>query len=192
MFLLLLLNDRQFFFEFGISQTDAHQEPVQLGFGQRESTFVLDGVLSGYDYEGMLQVVGYAVHGNLQLFHRFQQRRLGLGRRPVDLVGEDDLCHDGTRAKLEFPSRLVVNRDSSYVTGQQVRGELNTLKITAYGYGQAFGQHCFAHTRDIFNQDVPLGDQGCQCLLYHGPFANDHFGYIVDNSLCYSGMGRLF
>ena len=39
--------------------------------------------------------VGDAVHRHVPLLHALEERRLGLGRGPVDLVREHDLAHDG-------------------------------------------------------------------------------------------------
>jgi hypothetical protein len=46
--------------------------------------------------------VGGAGDGHLALLHRLEQRRLHLGRRAVDLVGEHDVGEDraGLEAKL--------------------------------------------------------------------------------------------
>ena len=72
---------------------------------------------------GML--VGDAVHRHLPLLHALEERRLGLGRRPVDLVGEHDLAHDRAGPELELLGLLVVDRDAGDVGRQQVGRELD-------------------------------------------------------------------
>ena len=42
------------------------------------------------------------VDGDLALLHRLEQRGLRLGRRPVDLVGEDDVGEHAAGAELEL------------------------------------------------------------------------------------------
>ena len=106
---LLLCDDRDFFLEARVAHIDAHQEPVQLRLGQREGALVLDRVLGGDDQERQRQRVRYAVHRDLALFHGLQQRRLGLGRGPVDLVGQHQLGRDGTGPEGELTGGLVVH-----------------------------------------------------------------------------------
>ena len=71
-----------------IAQMDAHHEAVDLRFGQRECAFVFDGILGRQHQERARHGIGDAIDRNLAFFHRFQQRRLRLGRGPVDLVGQ--------------------------------------------------------------------------------------------------------
>jgi limonene-1,2-epoxide hydrolase len=46
---------------------------------------------------GLVEVVALAADGDLVLLHRLEQGGLGLGRRAVDLVGEDDVREDRAR-----------------------------------------------------------------------------------------------
>ena len=71
------------------------QEPVELALGQRVGALVLDRVLGGDHHERRVERVGRAVDRDLALLHRLEQRRLRLGRGPVDLVAEDDVGEDG-------------------------------------------------------------------------------------------------
>ena len=61
-----------------VTHAHTHEEPVELGLGQRIGAFVLDRVLRGYHHERPLECVGVSVQGDLALFHRLEQRRLRL------------------------------------------------------------------------------------------------------------------
>jgi len=79
----------------GISELDPHQEPVELGFGQREGAHEVRRVLRRDDEEGLGEPARLAFGGDLMLLHRLEQRRLGSGRGAVHLVGEDELRENG-------------------------------------------------------------------------------------------------
>ena len=65
-----------------------------------------------------------SVHGDLPLIHRFEQRGLRFRRRPIDLIGEEEVAENGTRLEFEGFGMGVVDRDAEDVTGQHVAGEL--------------------------------------------------------------------
>ena len=77
-----------------VADRRAQQEAVELGLGQRVGALVLDRVLGGDHEERPGERVGHAVGGDLALLHGLEQRGLGLGRRPVDLVGQDQVGED--------------------------------------------------------------------------------------------------
>ena len=55
---------------------------------------------------------------------------------------------------------LVVNRQANDVGWQQVGSELNSLKAAMKRAGERVGERCFADSRNVFNQQVPAGNQG--------------------------------
>ena len=63
-----------------VAEADPHQEPVELGLGQRVGALVLDRVGGREHVEGVGQREGLALDGDLPLLHRLEQRGLGLGR----------------------------------------------------------------------------------------------------------------
>ena len=85
----------------GISDPDVHQEPVELRLGQRERALLLDRILCRHHQEQRRQRIGRAADGDLAFAHRLKQGRLHLGRRAVDLVGEQDRVEDRSRLELE-------------------------------------------------------------------------------------------
>ncbi len=92
----------------GIRHQNLHQEPVELRFGQRIGAFHLDGVLRGHHEEGRLQFVRGGAAGDGALLHGFEQRRLGLRRGAVDLVGQHQVGEDGAGLEAQHPVRPFV------------------------------------------------------------------------------------
>ena len=70
-----------------IVDANVKHEAIDLGFGERIRTLLLDWVLSRHDHERLVELVAGIPDGDLELLHRLQQCALHLGRRPVDLVG---------------------------------------------------------------------------------------------------------
>ena len=83
---------------------DAHpdQEAVQLSLGQRIGALVLDRVLRGQHEERTFQRPGSIIGRHLALLHGLEQGGLRLRRSAVDLVGQQHVGEDRTRAELEL------------------------------------------------------------------------------------------
>ena len=92
----------------GVVDLDVEHEAVQLGLGQRVGAFLLDGVLRGDGEKRLRQGVGLLAHGHLTLLHGLEQGCLGLGRRAVDFVGQQDAGKDRSLDKAELPPALLV------------------------------------------------------------------------------------
>ncbi len=138
---------------------DAGREAVPLRFRQRVGSLHLDRVLRRDHHERQLQRIGGAVHRDLAFLHAFQQRRLRLGRRPVDLVAEDDVGEDRPGLELELAQFLVEGADPGQVARQQVRRELNPPDRAVDGPGQRLGQLGLADAGHVLDEHVPLGEQ---------------------------------
>ena len=82
-------------------------------------------VLSCDHKEKLVQRIGDVVHRHLFFCHRFEHRRLHLGRGPVDFVGQQDMGEDWPRTELEPARRRIEDTHAGDITGQQVRGELD-------------------------------------------------------------------
>ncbi len=81
---LFLLRERR------IVDLDIEHEAIELRFGQRIGSFLLDRILRGDGKEGFGQIVGRASDGDFPFLHGLQQRRLRLGRRAIDFVGQQE------------------------------------------------------------------------------------------------------
>ena len=85
----------------GILQDQFEKEPVHLRLGQRIGAFHFDGILRRQHHERIFQAVQLAADGDALFLHRFEQRRLGLRRRPIDLVGEHHVGKHRPALKLK-------------------------------------------------------------------------------------------
>ena len=127
-----LLDDRLFLRSAGIPDPKLEHEPVELRLGKGIGPLLLDGVLGGQHEEGVGEVVGGAARRDLVLLHRLEQRRLGLGRGPVDLVGEHHVGEDRSLDEAEgAPARGQVFLDdlgAGDVARHEVGGELHPIE----------------------------------------------------------------
>jgi len=112
-----------------IADCQFDHEAVELRLGQGECAFVLDGILRRDDDERHRQILGFAFERHLVFLHRFQQRGLGLGRRPVDLICQQDVGEDGTLAEDKAVLLVIVHIAAGDVAGQQVWGKLDALEL---------------------------------------------------------------
>ena len=78
---------------------DLEHEAVELRFGQRIRAFELDRILRRQHEERRRQRPRLAERRHAPFLHRFEQRRLGLRRGAVDLVGQQQVGED--RAGVE-------------------------------------------------------------------------------------------
>ena len=96
-------DDLLFFFRRGIIHADANQETIELRFRQRIGSLELDRILRRQDEERPIQRIAFAPNRDLPFLHRLEQCRLGLRRRSVDFVREDEVrekrpLHEAARA----------------------------------------------------------------------------------------------
>ena len=71
----------------------------------------------------------FAFQRHLVFLHGLQQRRLGLGRGAVDLIGQDDVGEDRALAQHEVVLLAVEDVAAGDVAGQQVGRELDALEL---------------------------------------------------------------
>ena len=129
-----------------IAEFDAHQEAVELRFGQREGADLMHRVLRGDDEERARQrwVCPSAV--TWPFFHRFEQGALRLGRGAVDLVGEHQLREQGPGRKRNALCRA--RRSNPDIGRQQVAGELDARELQAKQRASV-GQRRLAHAGQV-------------------------------------------
>ncbi len=126
----------------------------------------LERVLGGQDEERRVERVALPGDRDLVLLHRLEQARLGLRRRPVDLVGQHEVGED--RSGLEAEDALAVLLDQDVrpgdVGGHQVRRELDAVERAVDDVGDRPNQHRLAQARDALEQHVAVGQQAGQGL----------------------------
>ena len=105
----------------GCGTDDVHEEAVALRLGQRVDALGLDRVLRGEHEERVGQLAGVAADADLALGHRLEQRRLHLGGRAVDLVGEDDVGEHRAPLDVEVLGRRAPDARADEVGRHEVR-----------------------------------------------------------------------
>jgi hypothetical protein len=131
-------DDLELLFQRGVAHRELEDEPVHLGFGQRVGALLLDGVLGGEHQERVRQRVGLVAERDLAFLHRFQQRGLHLGRRAVDLVGEQDVAEHRAEPGGELAGGGLVDLRAEQVGGQQIGRELDARELRCVLCASAF------------------------------------------------------
>ena len=91
--------------------------------------------------------------------HGLEQRGLDFRRRPVYLVGEQDIVKQWSGAKLEFTFFMAVNIGTNQIGRQQVRGELDTVKISFDGFSKRLYCCRLRQTGHTLDQKMPLAQE---------------------------------
>lgn len=110
----------------GVSERDAHEEAVELVFWEWVGPDEVVGVLGCDDHEGFGEIVLVAVHGDLSVAHSFEERGLGSGTGPIDLVSEDDAREEWSFLKSHFTRVSGEDGVSEDIGGHHVGGELDS------------------------------------------------------------------
>ena len=130
---------------------DVKHEPVELGFRQWIRALLLDGVLRGEHEQRPLQRVAHATNRDLVFLHRLEEGRLRLGRRPVDLVRENDVCEDWSRNEANVARAggaiLLDHLGADDVGRHQVRRELDAAELQVHRLRECFDQQRLRQSR---------------------------------------------
>jgi hypothetical protein len=137
-----------------VRHDELHHEAIELGFGERVGSLELHGILRGDHREEGRERDRLAAERHRALLHHLQQRRLGLGRRAIDLVGQQDGREDRALAQVEGLRGELEHLGTEDVGRHQIRGELDALEIDAADAGQRPGEQGLADARNSFQQDV--------------------------------------
>ncbi len=156
-----------------VAEPDPGDEPVELCFGKRVGALVLDRVVGGEHHERLRQQVGAAVDADLPLAHRLQQGGLGLGRRAVDLVAEQQVGEHRPGAEHHVPGARVEHGRAGEVGRQHVRGELDPGELKAQRGGERAGEQRLAQPGEVFDEDVARRQDAEQHVRDRRPLADD-------------------
>ena len=139
-----------------------------------------NGRSSGYVRAGRRDVV---------LLHRFEQRGLRLRRRPVDLVGEDDVREDRPLDELQPPVPLLFLEDlgAGDVGRHQVGRELNALEVEIEDVGERLDQQRLRQARHAGDQAVSAREQRDQHFFDDFVLADDDLAQLRENLLAAFG-----
>ena len=171
------VEDRAQLFAGRVADDQLEQEAVELGLGQRIGAFLLDRVLGGHHEERLLEPVDVAADGDGVLLHGFEQGRLGLGRGPVDFVGQHDLGEDRPGLKLERAAavgRFHHDVGADDVGRHQVGRELNAVEVKVERIGQRADEQRLAQAGHAFEQGMAADEQAGQDAVDDLVVADDH------------------
>ena len=144
----------------GIAHADAHQEAVELRFGQRIGAVMLDGILRRENHEGLRQRMRVIIDGDLRFVHRLEQRGLRFRRGAVDFIGDDDVGEDRAGFEFEFLRGGIVDADADHVARKHVRGELDALERAVERAGERLRESRLADAGYVFDQQVAAREKG--------------------------------
>ena len=176
----------------GIADPHLQHEPVELRLGQRVGALVLDRVLRREHEERLLQRVGGAADGDLVLLHRLEQRGLHLGRRAVDLVGEDDLGEERPLLDVEVLGLLVEDHGPDQV-GRAAGPGVNWMRENEAWMISARVRTAsvLARPGHALEQDVAAGEQPDEEPLHHRVLPDDPARDFLEDRLHRQDLRRL-
>ena len=153
------LQHRQFVSRRRISHAHLYQKAIQLRFGQRIRAFKLHRVLRRDDSETLTEIVTCAINRDLPFLHRFQQRRLRLGRRTIDLVRQQHIGEQWSGAEFKAPVATAQHRCAGDVSRHQIGRELYATKAHSAGAGGDADEQRFRDAGHAFEQHMSAGQQ---------------------------------
>jgi thioredoxin reductase (NADPH) len=132
--------------------------------------------------------VGDVTQRDLPLLHRLEERRLDLGRGPVDLVGEEEVREHRALAGDELPGLLLVDHGPDQVGGQQVGRELDAGEAQVQHLAQRLHGQGLGEAGDPLDQQMATAEEGHHHPLDQGLLADDDLADLVDRGLDLEGL----
>src|SRR2546427_3014934 len=157
-----------------IADVNLQEKPVHLSFRERIRAFMLNRILRRDHEERPVQVERLALQGSLAFLHRLEERALGLRRRPVDLVREEDVREDRASSKDEVAALAVEHVRPSDVRRQQVRRELNATEREAEARGEGFRDERLRQPGDVLDQEMTVAEDRPKDSFQDRSLADDH------------------
>jgi hypothetical protein len=127
--------------------------------------------------------VPHPADGDLALLHGFEEGGLGLGRRAVDLVGQDHVGEQRPLQELELAvagaAVLLNHLRAGDVRRHQVGRELDAAEGQRQALGQGADHQGLGQPRHALQDAVPPAEQGDQQLLDDLVLAHDHAAQLL-------------
>ena len=174
--------DHHLLFLARVIDLDEEHEAIELRLGERIRPLLLDGVLRGEHEERLLEARRLADHRHLLLLHRLEHRRLRLRRRPVDLIGEDDVGEHraGDEAELAPPAgRLLKDVGAGDVHRHQIGGELDPAELQRHRLGEPADEECLGEAGNTDKEGVAAGEEADREPFDRVGLADDHPAKLV-------------
>jgi hypothetical protein len=126
------------------------------------------------------------------LLHRFEQRRLRLGRRAVDLVGQDDLREDrpGHEPERPVPVLFVEHLGAGDVGGHEVGRELDPLEREIQDLRDGLDQKRLREPGHAGDQTMAPGEERDQHLIDDVLLTDDHLADFREDAFAPCGEAR--
>src|SRR4030095_8533512 len=84
-----------------VGKQNLQEKTIELGFRQRVSSFVLNGILSSQHREHRRERIHLTVDGYLSFFHCLEQCGLRFGRSAIDFIRQQNVSEDWTATQIE-------------------------------------------------------------------------------------------
>ena len=123
------------------------------------------------------------------LLHGLEQRGLDLGRRAIDLIGEQDVGEDRPLTERKRARGQVVHRGAQDVGRHEVRGELDTAVLQRQRPRDGLREQRLASSRHALEQHVALGDQRDRAQADRIVLADDRLGELLSKTRVELGGG---
>jgi hypothetical protein len=118
---------------------------------------------------------------HLALLHHLQQRALHLGRRAVDLVGQQQVGEHRPQRGAEVAGLLVVDARADQVGRHQVGRELDALELAAQRARQGLDRQRLGQPGHAFDQQMALRQHGDHHALQKAVLADHHALDLVED-----------
>ena len=136
--------------------------------------------MRGQNQKRFLEFKGLVADGDLFFLHRFQQRALDLGGRPVDLVGQHEIGEDGAAPRGERARLRIVNLRADDVGRQHVGRELQSRKFHANTARQGFHGQRLGQARNTFEQNMTICQESDYQSLDKVRLADDDLSQFIE------------
>ena len=170
--------DLELLVEARVANEDLEHEAVLLRLGQRIGAFLLDGVLRRQDEERIGQPVTNPADRDLAFLHGLEQCGLRLGRRAIDLVGQDDV---GEQRPFQEPELavsggaiLLDHLGAGDVRRHQVGRELDTAEGQRQALGQRANHERLGQSGNAFENAVAPAEESDKQFLDDLVLADDN------------------
>ncbi len=172
-----------------VVDVDLHQKAVALGLGQRVDALALDRILCCQHEERIRHRVALPAEGDLPLCHHFEQRRLHLCRRPVDLIGQHEVGEDRPELGVEPLRARPVDARPDDVGRHQVGGELEARERAADRPRERLDGEGLGDAGHALEQAVAAREQADHHPLDEAFLADDDALDLEHDPLQRSGVG---
>ena len=170
------------FFKFGrIVELDQKHEAIELRFGQRIGSFLLDRVLRGQHQERRIELERFADRGHFVFLHRLEHGGLRFWRGAVDFVGQHDVGEHRAMDELKFAAAagcILQNVGAGDVHRHQVGRELDAAEFQRHRFGQFADEQRFGQARHAHQQGMAAGKQADRKLFDDPVLADDDAGQL--------------